>query len=144
RVRALRLSHDAQAALLQYHWPGNVRELEHLIGRATLKAVARLQDRSRTLTVEAMDLDLDTRPAAAHAENVSSAYRGAGIPGARQTDAAGHGAGPPGSTRSDADLQIEASSEQAATPPDFPSELTAGLLAGAHGLRDSVDEFQRR
>ena len=65
RVRALRLSHEAQAALLQYHWPGNVRELEHLIGRATLKAVARLQDRSRTLTVEAADLDLDIRTAPA-------------------------------------------------------------------------------
>ncbi len=58
RVRALRLSHDAQAALLAYGWPGNVRELEHLIGRATLKAMARMPDRTRTLTVEAIDLDL--------------------------------------------------------------------------------------
>jgi anaerobic nitric oxide reductase transcription regulator len=36
-LNSLRLSTDAQAALLAYDWPGNVRELEHLIG-AALKA----------------------------------------------------------------------------------------------------------
>jgi anaerobic nitric oxide reductase transcription regulator len=33
-LNSLRLSTDAQAALLAYDWPGNVRELEHLIGRS--------------------------------------------------------------------------------------------------------------
>jgi anaerobic nitric oxide reductase transcription regulator len=37
-LNSLRLSTDAQAALLAYDWPGNVRELEHLIGRSALKA----------------------------------------------------------------------------------------------------------
>lgn len=60
RVRSLRLSAAAQAALLSYQWPGNVRELEHLIGRAALRAVTRMGDRGRTLTLEADDLGLDT------------------------------------------------------------------------------------
>ena len=56
-LRSLRLSQDAQAALLGYDWPGNVRELEHLIGRAGLKAVAQ-PDRPRILTLTAADLAL--------------------------------------------------------------------------------------
>jgi anaerobic nitric oxide reductase transcription regulator len=31
-LNSLRLSNEAQAALIAYDWPGNVRELEHLIG----------------------------------------------------------------------------------------------------------------
>lgn len=58
RVRSLRLSPAAQAALLAYDWPGNVRELEHLIGRAALKAVTRMPDRGRTLTLDTDDLGL--------------------------------------------------------------------------------------
>ena len=65
RVRSLRLSAAAQAALLSYHWPGNVRELEHLIGRAALKAVTRMGDRGRTLTLEVDDLGLSSAPATA-------------------------------------------------------------------------------
>jgi Transcriptional regulator containing GAF, AAA-type ATPase, and DNA binding domains len=38
-LNSLRLSSEAQAALLAYDWPGNVRELEHLIGRSALKAM---------------------------------------------------------------------------------------------------------
>ncbi|NOM13154.1 nitric oxide reductase transcription regulator, partial [Klebsiella pneumoniae] len=38
-LNSLRLSHEAQAALIAYDWPGNVRELEHLIGRSALKAL---------------------------------------------------------------------------------------------------------
>jgi len=57
-LNSLRLSHDAQAALVAYDWPGNVRELEHLIGRSALKALGQHADRPRILTLEAIDLDL--------------------------------------------------------------------------------------
>ncbi|BAN49344.1 nitric oxide reductase transcriptional regulator NorR [Metapseudomonas resinovorans] len=57
-LRSLRLSQDAQAALLGYDWPGNVRELEHLIGRAALKALAACPERPRILTLTAQDLAL--------------------------------------------------------------------------------------
>ena len=57
-LRGLRLSAEAQAALLAHHWPGNVRELEHLLGRAALKARARLPERPRILSLETIDLDL--------------------------------------------------------------------------------------
>jgi anaerobic nitric oxide reductase transcription regulator len=57
-LRSLRLGADAQAALLSYSWPGNVRELEHLIGRASLKALAACHERPRILTLQAHDLDL--------------------------------------------------------------------------------------
>jgi anaerobic nitric oxide reductase transcription regulator len=55
---SLRLSADAQAALLAYRWPGNVRELEHLIGRSALKALAAHRERPRILTLNAADLTL--------------------------------------------------------------------------------------
>ncbi|MFZ5959423.1 nitric oxide reductase transcriptional regulator NorR [Pseudomonas sp. QL9] len=58
-LRSLRLSAQAQAALLAYPWPGNVRELEHLIGRASLKALAASPERPRILTLESSDLDLE-------------------------------------------------------------------------------------
>jgi anaerobic nitric oxide reductase transcription regulator len=57
---SLRLSPDAQAALLHYSWPGNVRELEHLIGRSALKALGNCKTRPRILTLTAADLDLPT------------------------------------------------------------------------------------
>ena len=57
---SLRLSADAQAALLHYDWPGNVRELEHLIGRSALKALGRCNPRPRILTLTAADLELPT------------------------------------------------------------------------------------
>ena len=57
---SLRLSPDAQAALMHYSWPGNVRELEHLIGRSTLKALGKCPTRPRILTLTAADLDLPT------------------------------------------------------------------------------------
>ena len=59
-LRGLRLSNEAQAALLRHDWPGNVRELEHLLGRAALKALARQPERPRILSLEAGDLDLAT------------------------------------------------------------------------------------
>ena len=57
---SLRLSADAQAALVHYDWPGNVRELEHLIGRSALKALGNCKTRPRILTLTAADLDLPT------------------------------------------------------------------------------------
>lgn len=39
-VPKLRLQPSAIEQLSHYHWPGNVRELEHLLSRATLRAVA--------------------------------------------------------------------------------------------------------
>ena len=55
---SLRLTADAQQALLAYDWPGNVRELEHLIGRSALKALGRHRDKPRILSLSAADLDL--------------------------------------------------------------------------------------
>ncbi|MCI0993592.1 nitric oxide reductase transcriptional regulator NorR [Pseudomonas corrugata] len=57
-LNSLRLSSDAQAALLAYDWPGNVRELEHLIGRSALKALGRCPVRPKILSLGAQDLDL--------------------------------------------------------------------------------------
>jgi anaerobic nitric oxide reductase transcription regulator len=62
---SLRLSADAQAALLHYPWPGNVRELEHLIGRSALKALAANRERRRILTLSAADFALSDAPASA-------------------------------------------------------------------------------
>ena len=73
---SLRLSADAQAALLHYDWPGNVRELEHLIGRSALKALGRCHPRPRILTLTAADLQLPTTtvvPAMAKPEAVPDA-----------------------------------------------------------------------
>jgi anaerobic nitric oxide reductase transcription regulator len=64
----LRLSADAQAALLAYPWPGNIRELEHLIGRSALKALARHAQRPRILTLSADDLGLADAPKPALAD----------------------------------------------------------------------------
>ncbi|MBS7664441.1 nitric oxide reductase transcriptional regulator NorR [Pseudomonas lalucatii] len=57
-LRSLRLSGDAQKALLGHDWPGNVRELEHLIGRAALKALSACAERPRILSIDAAALDL--------------------------------------------------------------------------------------
>ena len=57
-LNSLRLSSDAQAALLAYDWPGNVRELEHLIGRSALKALGNCKERPKILSLSAADLDL--------------------------------------------------------------------------------------
>ncbi|KFX70759.1 transcriptional regulator [Pseudomonas taeanensis MS-3] len=57
-LRSLRLSADAQKALLAHDWPGNVRELEHLIGRAALKALSACAERPRILSIDSQSLDL--------------------------------------------------------------------------------------
>lgn len=62
---SLRLSADAQRALLAYEWPGNIRELEHLISRASLKTLGQQRQRTAILTLTAADLDLRASPAGA-------------------------------------------------------------------------------
>jgi anaerobic nitric oxide reductase transcription regulator len=59
-LSTLRLSADAQAALLAYRWPGNIRELEHLISRSAMRALASHRERPRILTLSAQDLGLAT------------------------------------------------------------------------------------
>jgi len=61
-LRSLRLSGAAQDALRRYRWPGNVRELEHVISRATIKAVSRGLRANEIVTLEAGLLDLDGPP----------------------------------------------------------------------------------
>ncbi|MFT3721420.1 nitric oxide reductase transcriptional regulator NorR [Pseudorhodoferax sp.] len=63
-LRSLRLSPEAQHALLAYPWPGNVRELEHVLSRAALKAVSRGARREDIVTLDAglLDLELLARP----------------------------------------------------------------------------------
>jgi anaerobic nitric oxide reductase transcription regulator len=68
---SLRLSADAQAALLRYPWPGNVRELEHLIGRSALKALAANRERRRILTLSAADFALSDAPASAQEKSAT-------------------------------------------------------------------------
>ncbi len=57
-VRSLRLSPDAEQALLGYDWPGNVRELEHVISRAAIKALGRNGSRQAMLSLDAALLDI--------------------------------------------------------------------------------------
>ena len=58
-LRCLRLSADAERALLAYAWPGNVRELEHVISRAALKVLSQAESRTALLSIEAPWLGLD-------------------------------------------------------------------------------------
>lgn len=62
-VRSLRLSDDAEHALLSYPWHGNMRELEHAIRRAALKALSAgaKPDEIITLDSRALDLQLPTK-----------------------------------------------------------------------------------
>lgn len=59
-IRSLRLSDDAEYALLTYPWPGNMRELEHAIRRAAIKTISAgaKQDEIITLDSRALDLQL--------------------------------------------------------------------------------------
>ncbi len=59
-LHSLRLSADAQEALLAHDWPGNIRELEHLIGRSALQALGKYPERPRILTLTAEDFNLKT------------------------------------------------------------------------------------
>jgi anaerobic nitric oxide reductase transcription regulator len=64
-LASLRLSADAQRALLDYPWPGNIRELEHLVGRSALRALAAHKTRPAILTLDAAALELHTAEVAA-------------------------------------------------------------------------------
>ena len=57
-VKALRLSADAKNALQQYSWPGNVRELEHLLSRASLKAITDQGKSSDSIIIDTSYLDI--------------------------------------------------------------------------------------
>jgi anaerobic nitric oxide reductase transcription regulator len=71
-VRSLRLSPDAEAALLAYAWPGNVRELEHVISRAAIKALSQGARRDDIITLQPEWLDLpDTSPLTSDAAPVA-------------------------------------------------------------------------
>lgn len=59
-LRALRLAPTAELALLSYDWPGNVRELEHVISRASIKALSHGAARSDIVTLGAELLDIDS------------------------------------------------------------------------------------
>ena len=74
-LRSLRLNPDAQKLLVGYAWPGNVRELEHLISRATLKALASHAERPRILTIEAQHLGMDEQASRAEPEATSEVTR---------------------------------------------------------------------
>ncbi|RZS30843.1 nitric oxide reductase transcriptional regulator NorR [Corticibacter populi] len=58
-LRSLRLSPQAEQALLAYPWPGNVRELEHVISRAALKALSRGARRTDIVSLQAEWMDLE-------------------------------------------------------------------------------------
>jgi len=59
-VQGLRLDDSAKQALQSYDWPGNVRELEHLLSRASLKAVAEQGRDVRTVTLTNTHLNIGT------------------------------------------------------------------------------------
>jgi anaerobic nitric oxide reductase transcription regulator len=79
-LRALRLSNDAELALLSYDWPGNVRELEHVISRAAIKALSHGASRTDIVTLEAAWLDLDTVPAAIQHNEANAVLELSAIP----------------------------------------------------------------
>ncbi|MFY9178778.1 MAG: nitric oxide reductase transcriptional regulator NorR [Venatoribacter sp.] len=58
-VRSLRLSPDAERALMAYSWPGNRRELEQVISRAAIKALSLGVQRHEIVTLDAKLLDLE-------------------------------------------------------------------------------------
>lgn len=61
-LRSLRLSPEAEVALMHYAWPGNVRELEHAISRAALKAASRHESRQAIVTITTDLLGLEEHP----------------------------------------------------------------------------------
>lgn len=59
-LHTLRLSSNAQKALLAYDWPGNVRELEHVLSRAALRASQHKREQP-TITIQTHELDVVTQ-----------------------------------------------------------------------------------
>ncbi|HSC81130.1 MAG TPA: nitric oxide reductase transcriptional regulator NorR [Chitinolyticbacter sp.] len=63
-LRSLRLSPDAELALLGYDWPGNVRELEHVVSRAAIRLLGRGTAHHELAALDAATLDLAPLPSA--------------------------------------------------------------------------------
>jgi anaerobic nitric oxide reductase transcription regulator len=61
-VERLRLSAQASRQLSSYDWPGNVRELEHLLSRASLKAIREQGRASKIISIDSHHLDLQKVP----------------------------------------------------------------------------------
>ncbi len=57
-ITQLKISQEALSLLEAYHWPGNVRELEHIVSRASLKALAR-QRGKKIISISPIDCDID-------------------------------------------------------------------------------------
>ena len=72
-VQALRLSEDTKQALLSYNWPGNVRELEHLLSRASLKAIAEQGRSVRPVILSPAHLDIQKNNTTAPLQKASTA-----------------------------------------------------------------------
>ena len=81
-ARNLRLTPEANAALLAQPWPGNVRELEHLLSRAALRARAAPGRAQRWVGIGVAELGLD--PAAPIAPG-AAATAGPDAPGSEQS-----------------------------------------------------------
>lgn len=79
-VKGLHLSANAKQVLLDYEWPGNVRELEHVLSRASLKAIAEQAQHSRLITIMDKHLDISgsvtTEEATSHYSVLSDSKRG--------------------------------------------------------------------
>ena len=58
-ANTIRLSAEAQTALLSYSWPGNVRELEHTLERAALKASAAEGSPRKIITIDSRHIDFN-------------------------------------------------------------------------------------
>lgn len=58
-ANTIRLSGEAQTALLSYSWPGNVRELEHTLERAALKASAAEHRPRKIITIDSRYIDFN-------------------------------------------------------------------------------------
>ena len=83
-VARLRLAKDAKPLLLKYDWPGNVRELNHLLSRASLKAVADQGRSSRTVTLHPAYLDISVGTPNVENEDHAEIHR-ASLPETRTT-----------------------------------------------------------
>jgi len=57
-VTKLRLQESAIAQLAGYNWPGNVRELEHLLSRATLRAISEQGRKASIISISAAHLNI--------------------------------------------------------------------------------------
>ncbi len=57
-LRGIRLTKEAEQALMAYDWPGNVRELEHIISRAAIKMLGSGASRNSILSIEPQYLDI--------------------------------------------------------------------------------------